>query len=224
MELNVLVSCEYSGVVRDAFIELGHNAMSCDLLATDSPGSHYQGSVLDVMDDGWDCMIAHPPCTHLSVSGARQFAAKRLDGRQQGGIDFFMKMINAKIPSIGVENPVCIMSTVFRKPDQTVQPWMFGHMEQKATCLWLKNLPLLVPTNNVRAEMMLQPRSVRERIHLLPPSPDRWKLRSVTYKGLADAMARQWSDYIIKQKKEAARIIKSAPEIVLKNSSGIVFN
>jgi hypothetical protein len=191
--LRVLVACEYSGAVRDAFIAQGHYAMSCDLLPTDAPGPHHEGSVLDILDDGWDIMVAHPPCTHLAVSGARHFAAKRADGRQQEGIDFFMALVNAPIPRIAVENPVCIMSSVYRKPDQTIQPWMFGHPEQKATCLWLKGLPKLVPTNDVKAEMLLLPRKERERIHLLPPSKDRWKLRSATFAGIAKAMAEQWS-------------------------------
>lgn len=184
--MRVLVACEYSGRVRDAFIKAGHDAMSCDLLPTDSPGPHYQGSVLEILHDKWDLMIAHPPCTHLAVSGARHFAAKRADGRQQDAIDFFLELARAPIPRIAIENPVCIMSSVWRKPDQTIQPWQFGHGETKATCLWLKNLPHLVPTDIV---------SGREaRIHNMPPSPDRWKLRSKTYIGIADAMANQWGD------------------------------
>lgn len=184
--MRVLVACEYSGSVRDAFIKAGHDAMSCDLLPTDAPGPHYQGSVLEILHDKWDLMIAHPPCTHLAVSGARHFAAKRADGRQQDAIDFFLELARAPIPRIAIENPVCIMSSVWRKPDQTIQPWQFGHGETKATCLWLKNLPHLVPTNIV---------SGREaRIHKMPPSPDRWKLRSKTYIGIADAMANQWGD------------------------------
>jgi len=145
-------------------------------------------------------MIAHPPCTHLAVSGARHFAAKRADGRQQEGIDFFMNMVNAPIEYIAVENPVCIMSTLHRKPSQTIQPWQYGHMEQKATCLWLKNLPVLTPTDNVKDAMLLLPRSVRERVHMMPETRDRWKLRSATFKGIADAMAKQWSDHIIGQR------------------------
>lgn len=184
--MRVLVACEYSGSVRDAFIKAGHDAMSCDLLPTDAPGPHYQGSVLEILHDKWDLMIAHPPCTHLAVSGARHFAAKRADGRQQDAIDFFLELARAPIPRIAIENPVCIMSSVWRKPDQTIQPWQFGHGETKATCLWLKNLPHLVPTNIV---------SGREaRIHKMPPSPDRLKLRSKTYIGIADAMANQWGD------------------------------
>lgn len=184
--MRVLVACEYSGSVRDAFIKAGHDAMSCDLLPTDAPGPHYQGSVLEILHDKWDLMIAHPPCTHLAVSGARHFAAKRADGRQQDAIDFFLELARAPIPRIAIENPVCIMSSVWRKPDQTIQPWQFGHGETKATCLWLKNLPHLVPTKIVPGR--------EPRIHKMPPSPDRWKLRSETYRGIADAMAAQWGD------------------------------
>jgi len=190
--MKVLVACEYSGSVRDAFIKRGHDAVSCDILPTDSPGPHYQGDVLDILNDGWDIMIAHPPCTHLAVSGAAWFAEKRADGRQQAGIDFFLEMINADIPKICVENPVCIMSSVYRKPDQIIQPYMFGHPESKKTCLWLKNLPKLTPTMDVKSKYDLLPKNQRERIHYLPPSEDRWKLRSLTYPGIADAMATQW--------------------------------
>ena len=182
--MKILIACEYSGTVRDAFLSLGHDAMSCDLLPTDNPGPHYQGDVFDIINDGWDMMIAHPPCTHLAVSGARYFAEKRADGRQQAAIDFFMRLASANIPKIAVENPVCIMSSIWRKPDQIIQPWQFGHGETKATCLWLKGLPLLAPTNIVEGR--------DDRIHRLPPSPDRWKLRSKTYDGIAKAMAEQW--------------------------------
>ncbi len=182
--MKVLVACEYSGVVRDAFIAKGHDAMSCDLLPTDVPGPHYKGNVLDVLNYPWDLMIAHPPCTHLSVSGARHFAAKRIDGRQQSAVSFFMTLARAPIPRIAIENPVCIMSSLWRKPDQVIQPWQFGHGETKATCLWLKGLPPLVPTNVVEGR--------EARIHRMPPSEDRWKLRSETYSGIAQAMADQW--------------------------------
>jgi hypothetical protein len=182
--MKILVACEYSGAVRDAFRVLGHDAMSCDLLPTDVPGPHYQGDVFDVIGDGWDLMIAHPPCTHLAVSGARHFAEKRKDGRQQAAIEFFMLLANAPIRRIAIENPVCIMSTIWRKPDQIIQPWQFGHGETKATCLWLQGLPRLRPTNIVEGR--------EARIHRMPPSPDRWKLRSVTYRGIAEAMAAQW--------------------------------
>jgi len=180
--VRVLVACEFSGVVRDAFLRRGHDAVSCDLLPTESPGPHIQGDVLDHLGDGWDMMIAHPPCTHLAVSGARWFKDKRSE--QGEGIRFFMALSEASVPRICVENPVGIMSARYRKPDQIIQPWQFGHGETKATCLWLKGLPKLTPTNVV---------SGREaRVHHLPPSADRWKLRSRTCQGIADAMAEQW--------------------------------
>lgn len=184
--LRVLVGCEYSGVVRDAFIANGHDAMSCDLLPTDVPGPHYQGDIFDVIDYPWDIAIMHPPCTHLSTSGSRHFAGKRMDGRQQSAVSFFMRLQRrtAHIPMTATENPVCIMSSMWRKPDQVIQPWMFGHGETKATCLWLKGLAPLVPTNIVEGR--------ENRIHRMPPSPDRWKLRSTTYVGVAIAMADQW--------------------------------
>lgn len=184
--MNVLVGCEYSGAVRDAFIAQGHDAMSCDLLETDAPGPHYKGDIFDVLDYPWDLAIFHPPCTHLSVSGSRHFAAKRMDGRQQSGVSFFMRLVKASahIPKTVFENPVCVMSSLYRKPDQIIQPWMFGHGETKATCLWLKGLPLLTPTDVVEGR--------EPRIHHMPPSADRWKLRSATYSGVAKAMANQW--------------------------------
>jgi len=191
--LKVLVACEYSGRVRDAFIRGGCDAMSCDLLPTDVLGPHYQGDVRDVLDYPWDLMIAHPPCTDLSVSGAAWFAKKRVVGAQQASASFFMLLAKSDIPRIAIENPVCVMSSLWRKPDQIIQPWMFGHMEQKATCLWLKGIPPLTPTNNVKEQMMQLPKNQRERLHYLPPSEDRWKLRSETYQGIADAMAAQWS-------------------------------
>ena len=188
--MRVLIACEYSGTVRDAFIAKGHDAMSCDLLPTDKPGPHYQGDVFDVINDGWDLMIAHPPCTHLAVSGARWFKDKVTE--QAEALDFVRKLMNADIGRICIENPVSIISSRIRKPDQTIQPWQFGHGETKRTCLWLKGLPNLTPTNVVKDEMMLLPKNERERLHYLPPSPDRWKLRSTTYQGIADAMAAQW--------------------------------
>lgn len=184
--MKVLIACEYSGAVRDAFSALGHDAMSCDLLPTETPGQHYQGDVRDVIDYPWDLAICHPPCTHLSVSGARHFAEKRLDGRQQSAVSFFMMLAKADIPRIAIENPVCIMSSMWRKPDQIIQPWQFGHGETKATCLWLKNLPLLVPTEIVDGR--------EARIHMMAPGPDRAKERSRTYEGIAKAMANQWSE------------------------------
>ena len=192
--MRVLIACEYSGAVRDAFIKLGHDAVSCDLLPTDVPGPHHQGSVLDILNDGWDMMIAFPPCTHLAVSGARWFAAKRADGRQQQGIDFFMELANANIPKIAIENPVGIMSTEWRKPDQIIQPWQYGHEATKTTCLWLKGLPELTPTNVVgkgARHVTKSGRSLPEWYNL-PPSEDRWKIRSKTFQGIADAMAQQW--------------------------------
>ena len=184
--MRVLVACEYSGRVREAFRKLGHDAWSCDLLESeDGSDYHMQGDVMQVIkSSSWDLMIAHPPCTDLSVSGARHFAAKRLDGRQQASASFFMMLAKADIPRIAIENPVCVMSSLWRKPDQVIQPWMFGHGETKATCLWLKNLPKLQPTDVVEGR--------EQRIHLMPPSEDRWKLRSETYAGIAKAMADQW--------------------------------
>jgi hypothetical protein len=185
--LRVLVACEYSGTVRDAFIANGHDALSCDLLPCDRPGPHYQGDVFDLIAPGmWDVMIAHPPCTHLSVSGARWFKAKRSEGLQQAGLAFVQKLLTAPIPRIALENPVSVISSAIRKPDQVIQPWMFGHGETKATCLWLKGLPRLTPTNIVEGR--------EQRMWKLPPSEDRWKIRSATYQGIADAMADQWGD------------------------------
>jgi len=193
--MRILVACEFSGIVRDAFTARGHDAMSCDLLPTEAPGQHYQGDIRDVLHANWDLMIAHPPCTDLSVSGAAWFTQKRLDGRQQAGISFFMMLAKADIPKIAIENPISIMSSIWKKPDQIIQPWQFGHLEQKATCLWLKGLPPLTHTNNVREAMLALPRNQRERLHYLPPSPDRWKLRSTTYQGFADAFAEQWGSH-----------------------------
>jgi hypothetical protein len=180
--MRVLVACEYSGTVRDAFIAAGHDAMSCDLLPTDVDGPHYQGDVLDVIKDGWDLMIAHPPCTHLAVSGAKWFKDKKTE--QIEALDFVQRLLDAPIEKIALENPISIISSKIRKPDQIIQPWMFGHGETKATCLWLKNLPKLTPTNIVDGR--------EQRIHKLPPTPDRWKIRSKTFQGIADAMADQW--------------------------------
>ena len=182
--MKVLIACEYSGTVRDAFIARGHDAMSCDLLPTDVFGPHYQGDVTKILDDGWDLMIAHPPCTHLAVSGARHFAVKKASGVQDEALDFVRLLLNANIPKIALENPISIISSRIRKPDQIIQPWQYGHGETKATCLWLKGLPKLTPTNIVEGRS--------DRIHKMPPSPDRWKLRSTTYQGIADAMATQW--------------------------------
>jgi hypothetical protein len=182
--VKVLIACEYSGTVRDAFRARGHDAMSCDLLPTDVPGPHYQGDVQEILRDGWDLMIAHPPCTHLAVSGARWFHLKRQE--QAEALDFVQLLMDAPIPRIAVENPVSVISSRIRKPDQIIQPWQFGHGETKATCLWLKGLPALKPTNVVDGR--------EARVHRLPPSADRWKIRSTTYAGIAVAMAAQWGD------------------------------
>lgn len=188
--MRVLVACEYSGRVREAFRARGHDAWSCDLLeAEDGSPFHYQADVFLVLNQTkqWDLLVAHPPCTHLSVSGAKHFEAKRADGRQQEAIDFFLRIAGMPIPRIAIENPVCIMSSVWREPDQIIQPWQFGHGETKATCLWLKGLPPLKPTNIVAGR--------EPRVHMMPPGPDRWKERSRTFEGIAEAMAAQWSNY-----------------------------
>jgi site-specific DNA-cytosine methylase len=163
---------------------MGHFAMSCDLLPSDAQGLHYQGDVFSIIDQGWDLMIAHPPCTDLAVSGAAWFKEKIADGRQQRALDFVKLLMDATIKHIAIENPISVISSKIRKPDQIIQPWMFGHGETKATCLWLKGLPLLNPTDIVDGR--------EQRIHKMPPSADRWKLRSTTYQGIADAMAEQW--------------------------------
>ena len=182
--MRVLIACEFSGVVRDAFAAKGHDAVSCDLLPTDSPGKHIQGDVLEVLDDGWDLMIAHPPCTHLAVSGARWFKEKAKE--QQEALEFVRLLLDAPVARIALENPVSVISSRIRKPNQIVQPWMFGHGETKATCLWLKGLPLLQPTKVVEGR--------EGRVWKLPPTKDRWKLCSVTYTGIANAMADQWGN------------------------------
>jgi hypothetical protein len=183
--VKVLVACEFSGIVRDAFRNLGHDAWSCDLLPCErDPEFHLQCDVMGILGDGWDLMIAHPPCTDLAVSGAGYFEQKREDGRQKRSIDFFLELSNAPIDRIAIENPIGIMSRFYRKPDQIIQPWQFGHGETKATCLWLKNLPKLHPTNIVDGR--------HGRVWREPPGPDRWKNRSRTYTGIADSMAQQW--------------------------------
>lgn len=180
--MKVLVACEYSGTVRDAFIRAGHDATSCDLLPTDVSGPHYQGDVFDIIGQGWDLMIAHPPCTHLAVSGARYFHRKQKE--QAEALEFVRRLMEAPIPRIALENPISVISSKIRKPDQIIQPWQFGHGETKATCLWLKGLPKLIPTNIVEGR--------EQRIWLLPPSKNRWKIRSKTFSGIAEAMASQW--------------------------------
>lgn len=180
--MKVLVACEFSGIVRDAFIAHGHDATSIDLLETERPGPHIVGDVRDIDLSVYDLMIAHPPCTHLAVSGARWFKDKVEE--QAEALDFVRYLLDAPVGRIALENPISVISSRIRKPDQIVQPWMFGHGETKATCLWLKNLPLLTPTDVVEGR--------EGRVHREPPSPDRWKNRSRTYEGLAAAMAAQW--------------------------------
>lgn len=181
--MKVLVGCEYSATVRDAFLEIGHDAWSCDLLPCErDPARHIQGDVLPLLGEGWDLAIFHPPCTHLAVSGARWFKHKQVE--QAEALQFVRVLLDAPIPRIALENPISIISSRIRKPDQVIQPWMFGHGETKATCLWLKGLPKLRPTNVVDGR--------EARVHKMPPSPDRWKERSRTYQGVASAMAEQW--------------------------------
>lgn len=195
--MKVLVACEYSGRVRDAFIKRGHDAMSCDLLETDESGPHYTGDVTDILGQGWDMLIAHPPCTYLTNSGVCWL---HKDPNRWALLDegaaFFKMLLTADIGKIAVENPIMHKYAKERiggvKQTQVVQPWMFGHTEQKATCLWLKGLQPLLPTNNVKEDMMKLDKKERQRLHYLPPSKDRWKLRSTTYQGIADAMAEQW--------------------------------
>ena len=178
--MKILVACEFSGVVRDAFAAEGHDTTSCDLLPAD--GNHYEGNVLDVLADGWDMMIAHPPCTHLATSGRRHFHKKK--AVQEEALDFVRHLMNAPVPRIALENPISVISSRIRKPDQIIQPWQHGHGETKATCLWLKGLPKLEPSEIVTGR--------KERIYLLPNTPDRPRLRSITCRGIARAMARQW--------------------------------
>ena len=185
--MNVLIGCESSAAVRDAFIDRGHYAMSCDLLPSEKPGPHYQGDIFDVIDDGWDVGIFHPPCTYLAVSGMH-WTTRGLRDRKLtvDALDFVRRLMACKIPKWALENPVSIISSQIRKPDQVIQPWMFGHGETKATCLWLKGLPHLMPTNIVPGR--------EPRVHRMPPGPDRWKERSRTYEGIAAAMAEQWGN------------------------------
>jgi len=191
--MKILIACEYSGTVRDAFRALGHDAMSCDLLPTEREGPHYQGSVLDILGDGWDMMVAHPPCTHLAVSGAAHFAKKRASGVQNEALDFVRLLLNAPIPKIALENPISIISSRIRKPDQIVHPWQFGHETTKATCLWLKGLPLLVPTKIVsKGERQVYASGKSSPIWHAKTGGGSGKLRSMTFQGIADAMAAQW--------------------------------
>jgi site-specific DNA-cytosine methylase len=182
----VLVACEFSGTVRDAFSAHGWDAWSCDLLSSEKPGKHFQCDVREVLDCGWDVLIAHPPCTHLAVSGARWFKGKQCE--QSSAVAFFMTLAAADVRRICIENPISIMSTKWRKPDQIIQPWQFGHGETKATCLWLKGLPLLNSTDIVDGRCA--------RVHRMPPGPNRWKERSRTFRGIAEAMADQWTRHV----------------------------
>ena len=202
--LKVLVACEYSGRVRDAFIARGHTAMSCDLLPTDVAGPHYQGDVFDIINDGWDLMIAHPPCTYLSVSGMHWTTRGLRDPQlTEDALEFVQRLMDAPIERIAVENPISVISSRIRKPDQIISPYQFGHDASKKTCLWLKNLPLLTSTQMVEPRIVITPSGKPAKRwgnqcdnygqDKLPPSADRWKLRSTTYQGIADAMADQWS-------------------------------
>lgn len=198
--MRVLVACEYSGTVRESFRKLGHEALSCDLLPTDQPGPHYQGDVFDIINDGWDLMVAHPPCTYLCNSGVHWLSkpdtgVTRLKNLIDGAV-FFRRLMEANIPKICIENPVMnkyAKAIIGASQSQTIQPYHFGHPESKATCLWLKGLPLLVPTNDVKAEYLARPEREGQRIHHMSQTKDRWKLRSKTYEGIAQAMANQWS-------------------------------
>jgi hypothetical protein len=199
--MKVLVACEYSGTVREAFSSAGHDAMSCDLLPTDIPGNHYQGDVRNVLGDGWDLMICHPPCTYLSVSGIHWNDRVRGWDETNKALAFVQQLLDANIKHIALENPISIISSRIRKPDQIIQPFHFGHDASKSTCLWLKNLPKLLPTESV------PPRIVNGKSrwgnqtdsgqNKLAPSDNRWKLRSTTYKGIAKAMAEQWNEYAL---------------------------
>jgi hypothetical protein len=196
--MKILIACEFSGTVRDAFILRGHKALSCDIMPTESPGPHYEGDVRDVLNDGWDMMIAHPPCTYLSVSGIHWNNRGRGWEETNKALEFVKALMNAPIDRICIENPVSIISSRIRRPDQSIQPYEFGHDASKKTCLWLKGLPKLTPTQ------IIQPRIVSGKKrwgnqtdsgqNKLPPSKDRWKVRSKTYSGIADAMANQWSE------------------------------
>ena len=180
--MKILVACEFSGMVREAFRKKGHDVTSCDLLDSEIPGKHYRGDVRDLLDQKWDLMIAHPPCTHLAVSGAKWFKYKKKE--QAEALDFVQDLMDCDIPRIAIENPISVISSRIRKPDQIIQPWQFGHGETKATCFWLKNLPKLEPTKIVEGR--------EQRVFRTPPSPDRWKIRSRTFEGIAKAMANQW--------------------------------
>lgn len=211
MKLRVLVACEYSGSVRDAFRALGHDAMSCDLLPTDVPGPHHQGDVFEVINDGFDLMVAHPPCTHLAVSGARWFKHKQ--NEQKEALEFVQRLMDAPIRHIAIENPVSIISSRIRRPEQIIQPWMFGDPFQKTTCLWLKNLPGLEPTKIVDKGEFFEwtdkktGKKKRQAVwykEAWSKGDLRWKIRSKTFQGIANAMADQWSKYIVQDKQGAS--------------------
>lgn len=185
--MRVLVACEYSGTVRDAFIKAGHDAISCDIIPTDVSGPHYQGDIRDILYNSWDLIVAHPPCTRLCNSGVMWLDRRNLWNDMREGAEFFKLFLNHPCEKIAIENPIMhkyAVEIIGRRQDQLIQPWQFGHGETKATCLWLKGLPKLTPTNVVEGRV--------QRLHLLPPSKDRAKLRSKTYQGIADAMAEQW--------------------------------
>jgi hypothetical protein len=189
--VRVLVACEFSGIVRDAFRDRGHNAWSCDLLPSEREGPHIMGDVLEVLGWGWELMIAHPPCTYLAVSGARWFAERQQE--QEQALAFVQALMDAPIPMIALENPISVISSRIRKPDQIIQPWMFGHGETKATCLWLKGLPKLWPTEVVDGRA--------GRVHREPPGPERWKNRSRTLSGIAAGMAEQWGPLVAQERR-----------------------
>lgn len=197
--MKVLIACEFSGTVRDAFARRGHNAWSCDLLPTEKPGQHIQGDVLDYLDEGWDLMVAHPPCTYLTNSGERWMKNNPERWEQRRAAVAFVKALwNAPIPRVAIENPVGHLSSAFQLPSQIIQPFHFGDPEWKTTCLWLRGLPRLRATKQVVPDMTVgggkRPGRIASRLHRLSPSPDRWKLRSLTYSGIADAMAEQWGN------------------------------
>lgn len=224
--MRVLIACEYSGTVRDAFAEQGWDAWSCDLLPTDRPGKHIQGDVTAYLDQGWDLMIGHPPCTYLSNSGVCHLYNERKKSNglnpqrwmlMEQAAEFFKLLYNTEIPHIAIENPIMHpygKDIIGVEQSQVIQPYQFGHMEQKATCLWLKNLPCLVETSNVYKEMMELPKNIRQAKHYLPPSPDRWKLRSTTFSGIAEAMAKQWTESIKSERFDYAPALGSSAEDV----------
>lgn len=197
--MRVLVACEYSGRVRDAFRRHGHDAWSCDLLTTELPGPHFMAPVEHVLHLGWDLMVAHPPCTHLAVSGSRHFHRKQ--GEQAEALDFVRLLMAAPIHRWCIENPVSVISSAIRPPDQIIQPWEYGHGEVKATCLWLSNLPKLRPTQCVDGR--------EARVHRMPPGPDRWKERSRNFQGVADAMAAQWGSGVLPEIAEQLPLISA---------------